>query len=255
MGRPASAKARLLVLLCIAQVVSVGAASASKRRHRKSRVTPAVSHPIPTPVAPAVIGKRPSLPQDLPPTPPQVQYYQGMLTINAQNSTLGDVLNAVKAQTGTIMDLSGTAAAQRVVFNMGPARPREVLSALLQGISYDYIIVGAREDPERVQRVMLTHSRSGAASVPDATSRNPIVPQTVITSAPLRTTDEDEEDVGGIVQPTQALPVETPSPPAQPVPANQPGVPRTREQMLQELLKRRQGQPLPQPTTPPNDPD
>ena len=230
----------------------MGVASAATHRRRKSHAAlPAVSEPMPVPVAPAVILKHSSLPQDQPPSPPQVQYYQGMLTISASNSTLGDILNAVKAQTGTIVDMPGEAAAQRVVFNMGPAQPRDVLSSLLKGISYDYIIVGAREDPERIQRVMLTSKRAGGADVPDATSRNPIVPQNGIISPPVRNADDDEEDAGGIVQPTQALPVEAAPVPVPQNPAARPGVPRTRDQMLQELLKRRQTQPQSQPTPPP----
>lgn len=186
----------------------------------------------------------------MPPTPPQVQFYQGMLSISAQNATLGDILNAVKAQSGTLIDMPAEAAAQRVVFNMGPAPARDVLSSLLKGISYDYIIVGSREDSQRIQRVMLTSKRG--TDVPDATSRNPVLPQNGIISPPVRNADDEEEDAGGVImQPTQALPVEAAPRPVSPNPVV---APRTREQMLQELMQRRQTPQAP-PSPPPYDPD
>ncbi len=237
--------------VCIAVLLVTPAATAGRRRHQPH--APAIAQPIPVPVVSPVIVRRATLPQDLPPIPPQVQYHQGMLTIYAQNSTLADIMREVRQQTGTAVDLPADAGAQRVVFSMGPARTREVLSALLQGISYNYILVGAREDPDRIQRVMLTTKRTGAGmSAPDTSSRGPMIQQNGIQqngiiSPPARNPDEEDDapEGGGIVQPTQALPVEAAPPPQ--VPANPSGAPRSQDQMLQELIRRRKEQPAPAP--------
>src|SRR5271166_597107 len=70
--------------------------------HRRSgRASKTQVAEVPPPLPPP-----PTLDQQ-PPTPPQVRYQNGQLTINAQNSTLSQVLRAVQAQTGASIDIPG----------------------------------------------------------------------------------------------------------------------------------------------------
>src|ERR1022692_387674 len=52
------------------------------------------------------------------PVPPQVSYQNAQLTIVAPNSTLGDILRAVRKQTGAEIEIP--AAPERVVTHLGP---------------------------------------------------------------------------------------------------------------------------------------
>src|SRR5450759_6010298 len=101
--------------------------------HRK-KTAPAVETPQPPPA--------PLTPEQMSPTPPQVTYQNGLLTIDARNSTLSQVLRAVQARTGASVEMPSSAANARVMMQVGPGRPRDVLNTLLNGSKFDYIILG-----------------------------------------------------------------------------------------------------------------
>src|ERR1700685_4064448 len=116
--------------------------------------------PAPQPPAPP-----PTLAQ-LPATPPQVSFQGGQLTISAQNSTLGDILKAVRVQTGATIELPGTAP-ERVGGHFGAAPPRDVLALLLNGSHFNYLLLGSATDPGALDRVILmAKSGSPAESTP-----------------------------------------------------------------------------------------
>src|SRR5437660_3064244 len=111
-------------------------------------------------VPPVPAGPLPQLTLDQTPAiPPQVTYQAGQLTIQAQNSTLGDILRAVRAKTGASVDIPSNAD-ERVVGRLGPGPAREVLASLLNGSHFNYVMVGSATDPGAVQQVILT-SKSG----------------------------------------------------------------------------------------------
>lgn len=187
----------------------------------------------------------------MPASPPQVSYQRGGgLTIVANNSTLGDILSAVRARTGAVIEgLAGTAG-ERVVARIGPGPPREVLAALLNGSRFDYIILGSIEDPNAVRRVILTPKQGAgapptSASAPAAASVNP--PPATGKGIPLvpgirpRTLPEENEEQE-VMGPEEAPEVQEESPqppPAQTAPGAPPQV-KTPEQLLQELQKMQQ---------------
>jgi len=98
------------------------------------------------------------------PTPPQVTYRNGQLSIDARNATLAQILRAVQMQTGATIDIPANAASERVVTQLGPGAPHDVLNTLLNGTKFDYIILGVAGDPGAVQRVILTPRQSSGAS-------------------------------------------------------------------------------------------
>lgn len=131
---------------------------------KRRRTTPA---PPPTEDQAQPAPPPPTLAQ-LPATPPQVSFQGGQLTISAQNSTLGDILKAVRAQTGATIELPGTAS-ERVVGHFGPAAPRDVLASLLNGSHFNYLLLGSPTDPAGLDRVILmAKSGSSADSAPSA---------------------------------------------------------------------------------------
>lgn len=99
-----------------------------------------------------------------PPTPPQVTYQNGQLSINAHNATLSQTLRAVQQQTGAAMEIPASAANERVVMQLGPGAPHDVLNTLLNGTKFDYIILGVTGDPGAVQRVILTPRQNSPAN-------------------------------------------------------------------------------------------
>jgi len=185
----------------------------------------------------------------MPPTVPQVSMQNGLLTIVAQNATLGDILTAVRRLTGSELEAPPEAGAERVAVRLGPAAPREVLANLLNGSRFDYIILSPPQRPDGVQRIILT-SRPGS-SEPGATAAGaPATPQPRTINPAMAADTEDDEAEGIGPAPTMAPPFQ----PVQPQPAdpnaNQPGQVKTPQQLLQELQRLQQGVPLRPPRPP-----
>ena len=192
--------------------------------------------------------------EQTPPTPPKVSYQNGQLTIDAANSTLSQVLRAVQTQTGASMEIPSSAASDRVVAQLGPGQPRDVLNTLLNGSKFDYVILGVTGNPGAVQRVILTQ-KQGGSSAGISSAQN--APQQ---SAPVAE-DEPEPDEGVAAvetpEPQYQNPDQPPPPPGgfrRPMPGQvidpgasfnngeqQNGV-KTPEQLMQELQQMQQQQ-------------
>ncbi|MGE0404718.1 MAG: hypothetical protein AB7O65_00330 [Candidatus Korobacteraceae bacterium] len=136
--------------------------------------------------------------------PPQVTYHQGQLKVSAHNSTLREVLQAIRAQTGTLIEGPTGQANERVVVELGPAPVSEVLRDLLQGSRFDYVILGAADKPG-VEKIIL--SPRGAAP-----------PRPVAQAAPP---PEPEEPEPMIEEPVVAAPEGQTMPGQQPMPGQQ----------------------------------
>jgi hypothetical protein len=141
-------KPKFLFAVSLSCVLLGGLCFGKQRRSTASQ--PAQNQPAAenSPVAPP-----PTLAEQ-PASPPQVSFQGGELTITAQNSTLGDILKAVRAQTGATIDLPG-AASERVVGHFGPAPARDVLTSLLNGSHFNYLLLGSSTDPNALDRVIL----------------------------------------------------------------------------------------------------
>lgn len=97
-------------------------------------------------------------------TRPQVTLHNGLLGIRAENSTMSDVLRAVQRVTGASIDFPGPAS-ELVNINLGPGALRDVVTSLLDGSRYDYILV-ASQQPNSIERIVLTMRRSSGRSPP-----------------------------------------------------------------------------------------
>jgi hypothetical protein len=93
--------------------------------------SPSTPQPTPSPASspPTSLG--------ISPKPPMVMYKSGLLFVDADNSTLADILSEIAKETGAIIDVPRTDGLQDyVVLKVGPARPVYVIYTLLQGSSY-----------------------------------------------------------------------------------------------------------------------
>jgi hypothetical protein len=196
------------------------------------------------PIAPAA----PLAPEQVPASPPQVAFNSGILTVIANNSTLGDILRAVHRQTGAVVDVPGNAT-ERVVGRFGPGPVRDVLALLLNGSHFNYVLLGSATNPNALERVMLISKAVGAVDEPaqQASASGPQHPTPVTAPQAAENTDAANDDSGDMPQESpdapddqanQAQPEEQPQ--QQPNPFGQPGAVKTPEQLLQELQQRQQ---------------
>ena len=245
--------------------------SAHARHARRKPAAPPLVLP------PLAGGPLPQMPMDtLPAAAPRVGFQGGLLTIVAQNSTLGDILRDVHKLTGAAIDVPPNAN-ERVVTRLGPGAPRDVLASLLNGSSFNYVMLGSDTDPAAVTSLVLTAktgnqapgsagaSQPGQAFVSGAAPQ-PFVPQPVVPQAAnvqpaagedesaatddqeanadenAENADQDQSQTGAVVagQPDQQQQQQPPQP-------GQPNAgPKTPEQILEMLRRQQPASPNPQ---------
>lgn len=255
-----------LVLLSLVLLVPVS--PAQRQYHRKSHKAP----PKPAVLPPMRPGPLPQLPMDLmPAAPPKVSYENGLLTIAAQNSTLGDILRDVHKLTGASIEIPPNAT-ERVVTHLGPGAPRDVLASLLNGSGFNYVMMGSNSDPTGIASVVLTTKPAvGTAQTAANTHQppqtvypmqipvpQPLVAQQQVAAQPAEgddaNTDEqdaadenaDQDQTDGQQPDANGTAQQEPQQPQQPNAG-----PKTPEQIL-EMLRRQQPMPPGQPGMPPN---
>jgi len=91
------------------------------------------------------------------PVPAKVALEMGILTIEAENSDLEEILKAVAGLSGMAID--GEIKSSRVYGVYGPGSPRSVLTDLLAGSGYNFMMVGVTD--EGVPRELLLSTEKG----------------------------------------------------------------------------------------------
>jgi hypothetical protein len=212
-------------------VIPANAVSPHTRRKQVAK------KPQPLPPLPSgPTGPVPQIPLDsIAPVAPQVTYQNGQLTIVAPNSTLGDILRAVRKQTGAEIEIP--TATDRVVTRIGPGPAQEVMSELLNGSRFNYVLLGSQEKVGVLTRVVLVPKTGAAAE--NAVARNQPPPSAQ--QEPADNGDQqDSADAAQPDQPEEAPPEDNGDQSAdadQSAPADQPEV-KTPQQMLQEMQQR-----------------
>lgn len=172
--------------------------------------------PLPT----AAVGASGALPPSLldqPAQPPQIELLGKMLSIRADNSSLGAILREIASKSG--MQLQGFQADERVFGSFGPGAPRAVISDLLNGTPYDLVMVGDLSNGVPRQ-LILSPATAGGPTPPSAQG----------------TTEDAEQDA-----PPPPAPPE-PGPRGQMAPGANPQRVRTPQELLKELQQMRQQQ-------------
>ncbi|HUE53495.1 MAG TPA: hypothetical protein VMO80_14220 [Terriglobales bacterium] len=145
------------------QGMSVAGQSAQPPQAKKASPSGA-NPPAAEPAAPAP----PPAPVVLPPeqTPahaPVIAWDGQLLTVDAENSSLSDVLLGIRSRTSASIEMPSSTSRERIAVHLGPAPIREVLSSLLYGTNFNYVIQSAEGDDGAVGKIILT-ARDGDQS-------------------------------------------------------------------------------------------
>lgn len=237
-------------------VFGSSAAAQAQAQNRKPRSSKKKQAEPPPPLPSGPTGRPvPPMPLDtIAAVPPQVTFENNQLTIVAPNSTLGDILKAVRKQTGAEIEVP--AAPERVVTRLGPGPAREVLADLLNGSRFNYVLLGSPSDEAALTRVVLV-AKSGTPEI----APNPVMagapqppPQAVMNQPEPEPADANEaeatDDNGNNAdENADQQSAEAEQQNAQP-PEQQNGV-KTPQQMLQEMQQRQMQMQQQQPGQPP----
>lgn len=108
------------------------------RRISPAPTLPSIAGGLTNPPSTRALAKRTNAPAG----GPKVDYTNGLLRIEATNANLADVLYAVGEKTGAVIDMPfSDSMLDQVTFTMGPGKPRDVLSTILEGSGFNYYIV------------------------------------------------------------------------------------------------------------------
>ncbi len=135
----------------------------------------------------------------------RVRFQNGNLTISADKATLAEVLFEVHKKTGADIPVPSGAEQEQVFTELGPAPPSQVLTSLLQGSPFDFLIVGSPDDPNKLRSVQLTR-------------RGPQIPGQSATfisqdqNQPAPPQEQPQEVVQPEVQPEQPQPLQPDQP-------------------------------------------
>lgn len=172
---------------------------------------------------------------------PQVSFQNNELTIVAPNSTLADILRAVRKQTGAEIDIPP--APERVVTHLGPGPARTIVAQLLNGSRFNYVLLGSPADDTVLTRVVLV-AKSGPDVTPGSATPGPAGAHAQpalaqANNAPEdRASDAEAEAAEENMNTDTAATVQEPADGEQPSnDGDQPSV-KTPQQMLQEMQQR-----------------
>jgi hypothetical protein len=228
----------------------------------KTQVAEEKSKPRPEPVEIPAMS-----PEQLPAQAPVVSYQSGRLTVDSENSTMKDILGAIRKQTNVQMDLPATMGTDRVAAHLTGV-PGEVISALLEGTSWDYIIVGSPGDSDHLQKLIVTSAGGGVAT---SLSRGGNLGANKDSAIPgesgIDAAEEEQNDPGDQPPPDenadrndqdQPRPPDDQPPPSQPPPQPQSaqgnGAPINNPNQPMNIDQFNQGMRHPLPQQPPNQP-
>ena len=108
--------------------------AASRKKHAPRRTMTWAHH-----VSSAQAASRAAL-KNAPEQPAQVSLSHGLLTVSANNSGLGQILARIAGMSG--MTVEGYSTGGRVYGIYGPGQPNEVLTRLLTGSGYNFLMLG-----------------------------------------------------------------------------------------------------------------
>ncbi|MGB8064284.1 MAG: hypothetical protein WCF26_20520 [Candidatus Sulfotelmatobacter sp.] len=230
---------RLACALMLGITVSLGASSPAgattqtQQTHKKKKK---VQQPPPPPLPSGPTGPVQQIPLDsIAAVPPQVSFQNNQLTIVAANSTLADILRAVRKQTGAEIDIPP--APDRVVTHLGPGPARAVVAELLNGSRFNYVLLGSPADDAVLTRVVLV-AKSGPDVAPSPAGAHPAPAATQANNAPEDAASDAEAEASEENMNGDEAPPDQPAEPDQPANnGDQPAV-KTPQQVLQEMQQR-----------------
>jgi hypothetical protein len=160
------------------------------------------------------------------PPPPakkvEVTLEDDKLRLVSNKASLAEVLNELRAKLNADIGVPTGAEQEVVAVMLGPGTQREVISKLLEGSRYNFIIVGTDQDANKVERVILSPKTPGGVvaggsmedNVPVAQMQTPPQRSTGAPPPPPPPVTEDEQPQGDSTPPdTTPQPGDPPAPP------------------------------------------
>lgn len=138
-----------LLLHCAPAFAQAPASSQAKKGAQANPNPPAAEPPAPPPAQVWLP------PLQNPEHTPVISWDGNLLTIDAENSSLAEIMLGIRSRTGASIDMPGSASRERVAVHLGPAPIREVLSSLLYGTDFNYVIQSSEEDENALGKVIL----------------------------------------------------------------------------------------------------
>jgi AMIN domain len=114
----------------------------------------------------AAAGAHLSVPVALPKPALEVSFRRGLLSISSNKASLSEVLTEVHRQTGAEIAIPAGSDQEQVVAEIGPAPAPEVLSQLLNGSRFNFLILSSTSDPRALDRVILSSRPEGPMPPP-----------------------------------------------------------------------------------------
>lgn len=87
---------------------------------------------------------------------PQVSFQAGQLTISSNGCSLQQVLTAVGQQTAIETEIPASASTVPVFAKLGPENPRKAVSALLDGVPFNWSLATKEDESRSLVRVVLS---------------------------------------------------------------------------------------------------
>jgi hypothetical protein len=180
------------LLACALPVGAVAAQSAPKRPADQPQVA---ATPAPAPAPAPTLAPPPA-------APAKVTFADGQITVNAQNSDLSAILQQIGRTTG--ISIEGLGKSTRVFGVYGPASPRDVLTDLLAGSGYNFVLLGGGNGSAPAKLVLsektagpLPSANGAPAAADDADSddadQEPLGPGAIPHPSPQFTDDSDPQ--------------------------------------------------------------
>jgi hypothetical protein len=148
-----------------------------------------------------------------------VNFKDGQLTIEAEKATLAEVLYQVHMTTGADIAIPAGAERETVIVKAGPGPATQVMSEVLNGSHFNFVVVGSEQDQNALRSIILT-AKNGEES-PPAPEPAPAVSEEVPSEVPT----PDDGNATPVAPPVSGLP-QVPLPPDQnvavPVPPDPP---------------------------------
>jgi hypothetical protein len=156
-----------------AQAPAATSTSAPAHKPLHTHTRPSAAHPLtppaaaaPAPAATPAVLEAPHWPANDRPVEASVVWDSQGLSIDAQNSSLEQILRDFSTATGAKVE--GLASDERVFGFYGPGQARDVLSQLLQGSGYNVIMIGD-QGQGAPRQIVLSVRQAGAAQPPRTT--------------------------------------------------------------------------------------
>ncbi len=164
------------------------------------------------------------------PPAPRITYRDGQLEITADNVPLSDVLREVSRKTGAEIKVPEGSANEPVFANIGPGPVRSVLTALLKGSQFNYVIAGS--PISALKSVVLTPAQRSAEVAEGEIASDPSASPQGFKPPPVRAHDQAADR-----QPGELDPVE---------------IEKARQEAMQSMMResedqKKQGAPTPEP--------